>query len=151
MDSLYADGAGSLFVGGIFQSVGPLARNNIAKVSTSGAGAADADWDPSADGQVLTLLPDGNGNLYAGGGFANIGGQPRTNIAKLSATGIGAADATWNSSADDFVRVLARGSVHGDIYVGGDFTNTGTEARFGFAAFGADVLFSNGFESPLGP
>ena len=151
VDSLYADGAGSLFIGGIFQSIGPLERNNIAKVSTSGAGDADADWDPSADEQVFALLPDGNGNLYVGGGFFNIGGHARRCIAKVSATGTGTADAKWNSSADDVVRVLALGGVNGDIYAGGDFVATGTEERYGLAAFGTDVLFSNGFGSPLGP
>jgi len=48
----------SFLVGGLFQSMGPLTRNNIAKVSTSGLGAADANRDPSADEDVLPLLPD---------------------------------------------------------------------------------------------
>ena len=145
VNALYADGAGSVFIGGHFTNFGQQPNINIAKLSTDAGGAADATWNPAPDADILALLPDGNGNLYVGGGFSTIGGSPRRSIARISASGSGAADATWNPTADDLVRVLVSGSANGDIYSGGDFVGTGTEPRFGLAAFAPDVLFSNGF------
>jgi hypothetical protein len=52
-----------------------------------------------------------------GGSFTSIGGQSRNCLAKLSTTGTGVADATWNPNANDFVQVLALSGT--DLYVGG--------------------------------
>ena len=39
-------------------------------------------------------------SVYAGGYFTSIGGQTRNYLAKLSSSGTGAADATWNPNAN---------------------------------------------------
>ena len=124
---LVVDGSGSVYVGGSFFSIGGLGRNRIAKLSTSGTGAADATWNPNANGAVLALALDGGGSVYAGGAFSNIGGQTRNNIAKLSTGGAGAADAAWNPNASSSIFALA--VVGGGVYAGGQFTSIGGQTR----------------------
>ena len=124
---LTLDGSGSLYVGGNFTTIGGESRNSLAKLSTSGTGAADATWNPSPTQPygaeftlVEALLLDTSNNIYVGGNFANIGGQTRNAVARLSVAGAGAADATWNPKADgDVTSFVLDGSGH--IYAGGNF------------------------------
>lgn len=128
VDALAVSG-GSLYVGGAFTNftTGSVARNRIAKLATSGAGAVDPSWDPNAGaGLVLALAPAGP-DIYVGGTFSSIGGQSRNRIAKLSASGTGAADATWNPAASAGVSALL---VDGSrVYAGGSFSTIGGQAR----------------------
>jgi hypothetical protein len=129
VDSLVYDGT-YLFVGGEFANIGGQSRNYLAKLDPTGAGLADETWNPQPDaGQyhyVGSLLLDGSGNLYIGGLFSSIGGQSRTNIARLSTTGAGDADSSWNPSpaADSFVKAMALDG-SGNVYVGGNFASIG--------------------------
>ena len=129
IDVLTLDGGGNLYVGGNVLTIGAQTRNGLARLSTSGAGTVDTVWNPNptltgADDhyvQINALTPDGSGNLYVGGGFNNIGGQARNNIARVPMSGSGAADATWNPNGSEFVgAILPDGSGH--VYVGGNFS-----------------------------
>jgi surface protein len=118
-----------LFLGGSFTTVGGTARNRIAKVSTTGAGTLDATWNPNATSTVNALLVSGT-DVYVGGAFNgtnSIGGQTRNRLAKLSATGTGAADATWNPGSSGTVNALLLSGT--DLYVGGGFTTIGGQSR----------------------
>ncbi len=127
---------GSVFVSGSFTHIGGLARGGLAKLSGSGAGAADATWDPKPDGGVYCVTVDSGGNVYAGGTFLHIGGRARSRIAKLSPSGTGAADAVWDPSANSGVfAVVLDGS--GSLYVAGVFNNIGGQARSTIAKLSA--------------
>jgi hypothetical protein len=126
--ALVADAGGSIYAGGDFATIGGQARSHIAKLAASGAGAADATWNPTADDTVHALALDASTSLYAGGAFTSIGGQLRGRIAKLSTSGTGAADAMWDPSADGDVRVIALDST-GAVYAGGNFENAGGGAH----------------------
>ena len=126
--ALAVDSLGAVYAGGSFSSIGGQQRFGIAKLAGSGTGAANANWNPSASGTVEALAVDSSGAVYAGGHFSNIGGQPRSFIAKLSGSGTGAADALWDPSANNVVRALAVGS-DGAVYAGGWFHSIGGEAR----------------------
>lgn len=123
--ALTVDAAGDVFVGGSFQHIGGLARAGLAKLSAAGTGTADATWNPNpssggASGGFYVLLLDSSGNLYVAGGFAgNLGGQPRTGLARLSVSGSGAADATWNPSPNGPVVALALDESGGSLYAAG--------------------------------
>ncbi len=69
-----------LYVGGSFDEIGGQPRENLAALRTSDGAATS--WNPGAGGaffslpQVKTLALDGK-TLYVGGGFIQLGGQPR--------------------------------------------------------------------------
>ena len=131
---------GSLYAGGSFADFNPAVgspppggRSKIAKLSTTGNGDVDPTWDPHAtgSGEGVTSLAVSGSDLFVGGSFTNIGGQPRNRLAKLSTTGTGAADATWAPSANSTVYGLALDG--GNLYAAGQFTKIGALDRFGLA------------------
>ena len=116
-----------LFVGGNFTSIGGQSRNSIAKLSITGVGNADPTWNPDAAfGNILAISLFGN-DVYVGGSFSVIGGQSRNNIAKLSASGTGAADPIWDANANNIITSLI--ATEQGVFVGGPFTSIGGIAR----------------------
>jgi hypothetical protein len=112
----------NLFVGGNFTNMGSVYRKNLAKIPTSGLGAADADWNPGASNQVYAIAVSGT-NVYVGGIFTSVGGQSRWCLAKLDGANTGAADPNWNPRPDNSVHSLAlRGT---SLYAGGNFATNG--------------------------
>jgi hypothetical protein len=116
-----------VFAGGEFSMIGGQSRNRIAKLASTGTGAADPTWNPNPTGTVVLSLAISGADLYVGGDFTTIGGQLRNNIAKLSSTGTGAADPTWNPDASGQVEALALSGT--DLYAGGFFTTIGGQLR----------------------
>jgi len=117
------DGQDGWFVGGTFTVVGGFLRTNIVRIRSDRQ--VDADWAPIVTGGgVSTLVLDGN-NLYVGGSFTNVNGQPRNRLAVLdSHTGnLG----SWNPNAGDSVLRLV--IVDTNVYAGGDFTTMGGQTR----------------------
>lgn len=138
--AIAVDASGNVYVAGQFTTIGGQARSHIAKLSSTGSGAVDANWNPSANGLVFALSIDGGGRMYVGGAFTAIGGQARNQIARLSSTGTGTADAIWNPAANSSLTnssavVFATATdVNGNVYVGGMFTNIGGQGRLSLAA-----------------
>lgn len=153
VNAIAADGAGSVYVGGQFDTVGGVAQPRLAKLSTSGVGAVDVTWNPVVDGAVHALSKTSAGSIYVGGLFSNAGGASRSNIAKLSTTGSGLADPVWNPGASSYVLDLAVDSA-GDVYAAGMFTFAGGSQRRYFAKFQgtgtgtADPLWNPVFQGP---
>lgn len=112
----------SLFISGNFTSIGGQTRRNLAKLSTTGTGAADGSWDPTVgpkNGFIFAMATDGT-YLYTGGGFTSIGGQSIGRLARLSMSGSAVTDATWLPSPDGSVNSLM---LSGDkLIAGGNFT-----------------------------
>lgn len=125
--ALAVDTDGSIYAGGAFSQIGGLPRAYIAKLSGTGSGSAVAGWDGSADERVLALAIAPTGEIYAGGGFSNIGGQPLPYLARLSGT-TGAADSVWAPIPNGWVRDVLIGA-DGSIYVAGAFTQIGAQSR----------------------
>ncbi|MET0229520.1 MAG: Ig-like domain repeat protein, partial [Rhodanobacteraceae bacterium] len=132
ISAMALDGSGGLYVGGHFTFIGGATRKSIAKLATTGAGAADATWNPSPNADVTSLILDGAGNVYTGGTFTTIGGLARNYVAKLSASGTGAAAASWSASPDSFVYTLAL-DTHGGLFAGGVFGRVGATPRLHLA------------------
>lgn len=145
--ALAVGAAGQVFAAGLFDSIGGVPRALLAKLSATGTGAVDSSWNPTPDSLVTALATDASGNVYAGGWFSSIGGQNRNHLAKLSGSGVGAADPAWNPDPDNFVEALLLDG-NGQLYVGGSFWSIGGQARNGIARLGttgtgvADALWN---------
>lgn len=123
---LALDGGNALYVGGYFENIGGQQRSGLAKLSPGGSGGADPSWAPVTPGSNpgIDALAVGAGALYVGGLFGELGGQPRSYLAKLALGGSGAADPTWNPSPDNRVQAIALGPT-GAVFVAGIFQNIG--------------------------
>ena len=122
--AVVADDGGGWFIGGEFDAVGGVARNNLAHINA--AGILDAAWYADANAAVRALALSGS-TLYVGGDFnsaadtvASIGGQMRDYLAALSAVD-GSVDVDWDPDADGSVHSLLLSGAS-TLYVGGDFT-----------------------------
>src|SRR5262249_49043791 len=109
-----------LYFAGSFDRVGGLTRKNIARVSLDGTGAPDPYWDASTDGGTMYALAANGEEIYAGGWFSQIGGQPRRCLAKLTETGSGIPDPTWLADTEGWP-VTALTVSGNSILAGGDF------------------------------
>jgi hypothetical protein len=132
-----ADGSGGWFVGGYFTSVNGVPRGNLVHIL---ADNSLDPWNPNADSIVTSITVSGS-LVYVGGGFAHVGGQPRSKIAALDASS-GLATA-WDPNAGGglgggvptLVKALAVSG--GIVYVGGNFTTIGGQTRNRIAALDA--------------
>jgi hypothetical protein len=155
VDALALDANDNVYAGGQFTAIGGRTRIGLARLAATG-GAADATWNPGPDGQIAVLAIDnGNGNLFAGGNFANIGGRARGNLAKLSLSGAGSADATWNPGASPGFMQPYIGALtldgNGNLYVGGNYKSIGGLTRTGLARLstsGAGAVDANWNPNP---
>ncbi len=116
---------GRILAGGTFNTFFPnngssVTRRAIARINTDGT--IDSGFNPNASTPaspaVYTIVVQADGSVLAGGHFTTIGGQTRTNIARLDAT-TGAAD-SFNPSANSDVNTIVV-QADGKIVVGGLF------------------------------
>lgn len=116
-----------VYFGGTFTSVGGTARTRLAKYNIA-TNTLDATWAPAFTGTSIDAIEvSANGqDIYVAGLFTAIGGQTRSNIARLNNTN-GNADAAWNPGANGRVRAIALNGT-GSLYIGGDFTSAGSPA-----------------------
>lgn len=119
-----------VYIGGSFTSVGGQTRVSIARVdATTGALSA---WNPNPGNfaAIVFALAVSGPNVYVGGGFSQMGGRPRDNLAVVDAAA-GAA-LPWDPYADGTVLALATDA--SSVYAGGSFYQLGGERRLGFGA-----------------
>lgn len=184
-----AVGGGTLYVGGIFMTIGGTTRNQFAAVdATTGAlkswapndtyvpgwpmalaisgntvyaggtftlsngsngtrgllAAMDAttgaltQWNPLPNGSVSALLVVGN-QLFVGGGFLRIAGQPRNSVAAFDLTTgellpWAPVVATGNGGPSSVQSLAVQGNI---VYLGGRFTQVAGQPRGGLAAVDA--------------
>ncbi len=118
---------GSLIVGGNFTEFRGVARQRLARLSASGALDASFDSSEGFDGEVYSLVTDGE-FVYVGGDFTEYGSVSRQSVARLN---LQTADLDLgfdtSSGFDGPVHALAlEGSA---LFVGGAFTSYKTETR----------------------
>ncbi|MGH7451425.1 MAG: hypothetical protein ACRENG_08790, partial [bacterium] len=132
----------TLYVGGIFSTIGGLPRKNIAAFPIYSS--TPLSWDPRTNGGVRAIYLHGS-TVYVGGDFTYIAGQSRYRIAALDET-TGQATA-WISHASAPVRGLATNSNGSIVYAGGEFRSINGQWRNRLAALNA----SNGIATPWNP
>lgn len=135
--AIISDGSTGYFIGGDFTTVGGITRNNLAHVLANGT--VDPNWNPDLDGTVVALAlgPAPNNTLYVAGTFTNVNvaaaSAARAGLAGFQTTGTGMVTG-WNPApSGGAVNTIV---VSADtVYIGGEFTMIGSEARNRLAAF----------------
>ena len=113
------DGVGGWYIGGIFQHVAGLPRENLVHIL---ANSTIDDWNPGTNGVVNALKVSGD-RLYVGGNFSQVGGQNHAGLAAIElATGQVAAWGPTTLTGGGIKAILVLGS---RVYVGGSFTSIG--------------------------
>ncbi len=136
----------TVFLGGGFSSLdgGGTSRNYIAQVSTSTG--SSTDFNPGADGPVLTVTPSQDGSiLYVGGTFTNIGTS--TPIARNHLAAINVSDSNLVMSFDPDVSsdVYTLFLSDNTLYLGGSFTTVSSIARNRLAAVSVSGVLDSSF------
>jgi uncharacterized delta-60 repeat protein len=120
--SIATQADGKILAVGSFRTLAPnggptVTRNRIARLETDGG--LDQTLDLSTvGGLVLATAVQPDGKILIGGGFSNVLGVARNNLARLNANGT--LDTAFNPNASSLVRSIAV-QTDGKILVGGDF------------------------------
>jgi hypothetical protein len=124
-------GSNIMITNGAFSGRDPVVRNRLAAINVSTGQVTS--WNPNLDNSVFALAIAG-GKLYVGGQFTQVGTTPRQRLAAFNLSN-GNLD-TWNPGATGgTLGVRAIAIKDGNVIVGGDFTNVGTNnPRTGLAA-----------------
>ena len=113
----YNDGTDTWYlIGGDFDLVNGVSRQNLARLTANGA--LDVAWRADTDGAVNALAMSGD-DLFVGGEFANVDGQPRGRLARVDADD-GVVDATWSPMANNIVYSLQTDGT--SVWAAGRFT-----------------------------
>ncbi|MBO2009356.1 T9SS type A sorting domain-containing protein [Hymenobacter negativus] len=120
---------GDVYAGGDFNfRLGSTVIRGVAHWAGTAWGAVGTGTvGSSMDGSVQALAIAGNGDVYIGGNFTQVGGITANRIAKWNGTawnslGTGPANGITNYAASVYAIALAS---NGDVYVGGGFTQAG--------------------------
>ncbi len=137
VNAVAADGIGGWFIGGEFEYVGGIPRNNIAHIMANGK--VDPSWAPRITQDTTPPSVDAlsvcGGTLYVGGWFNAIDGVSRTSLAALE-TSTGRVT-SWDARVSAFGLITAIAADGGRVYVGGLFTSIGGQQRKNIAALAA--------------
>ncbi len=115
----------SVYLGGLFSSVGGEVRSRAAKVDAV-TGALES-WNPLCSGEVPTISPSASG-VFVGTNATTVGGTQRIGAAAVDSNSNVTA---WNPSPNNQVRDIA---VDGsDVYLAGAFDEVGGDSHIGIA------------------
>jgi hypothetical protein len=145
-----------IYIGGKFTQVrastspGPgekFAARNLARINVT-TGLGDPSWTPDVVGSTAApavhALTVAGGDVWVGGDFQSVNGQPRHNLAAVSvATGavVAGVDPVVGASGNRSVRALAQAG--GRVFAGGYFKSVDGSPRRFLAAFGLDGALQN--------
>src|SRR5712664_3082003 len=87
-------------------------------------------WNPNAGSTVRAMVLNTT-NVYIGGEFTDMGGQPRNRIGSVDS--ITGQVTSWNPNASDWVYAMVFSAGH--LYVGGYFATMSSQSRSGAASF----------------
>jgi hypothetical protein len=143
-------GNGVVYAGGEFTTVGGLARSYV--VALDPVTGAPTAWDPRANGRVQDLAI-GLGVVYVAGSYSTIATLNRNGLAAIDAvTGLAT---NWDPAPSGSVpvggKVTAICPRGAKLYVGGDFTSIGGQARSHLAALDTNVGSATSWNPSVGP
>lgn len=127
---------GKPVIGGVFTTVGSTARNNIARLTTTGA--VDATFDPGTgtNGEVLAVaIQPADGKVLISGTFTTVDSVGHNRLARLNTDG--SVDNTFNPDVNNAVIAIAV-QLDNKILIGGTFTMVNGVARNRIARLNPD-------------
>ena len=130
VSALAWDGSGHLYAGGggiASLMVGQL-HNFLIRVQGNGTGTIDTSWTPEPNGDVWSLLSDGDGRVHVSGSFDRIGGQRRVGLALLGVAGTATANFAHHAETPGVIYALAA-QEDGGMIAGGRFDTVNGHAR----------------------
>lgn len=122
------EAGGNIWVGGRFQAVEGVARQNLAAVSPIAASATDPGVVvPGVDSivgsetsQGIKAMVASSSKVYVGGGFGSVDGKGRGNLAAFDAN-TGDLDLVWKPKTKSSVRGLGLDCNKATVFAGGAF------------------------------
>jgi flagellar hook assembly protein FlgD len=126
------DGAGNIYAGGLFSTIGGITRNDIARLNAS-TGIADGTFTVTSDNALNALVTDGAGYIYAGGNFGAIGSQPMSYLVRIFMS-LGTVDTGFAMQPNNSVNTLCFSPDKTTLYAGGSFTSFDGKGQANFAA-----------------
>jgi uncharacterized delta-60 repeat protein len=139
---------GKALIGGVFAGYNGASRNNIARLTTTGA--LDTTFNPGSgtDGEVAAIaVQPADGKVLIGGGFTAVNGAPHRGLARLNTNG--SPEAAFNPDIDGSVLAIAVQPDH-KILIGGAFTEVNDAPRNGIARLNADGTLDTTFNPAAG-
>ena len=141
---------GKILIGGNFNLLSPnggppVARYHLARLNADGTldMAFDCNVNCNTNGNVYSIVVQGDGKVLIAGGFTSVGGQLRRYIARLDGT-TGAVD-SFDPNANSSIEAIA---VQGDgqVLAGGAFTSIGGQTRNKIARLDATSGLADSFD-----
>jgi uncharacterized delta-60 repeat protein len=121
---------GKIVIAGTFTNVGSRIRYHIARLNNDGS--LDDGFDPNILGTdrpfIRALAVGTDGKIIVGGRFTSVGGQARTNLARLNADGT--LDRHFTPAASSDVNTVLL-QADGNVLVAGSFTSLAGQPRNG--------------------
>lgn len=144
--SLAVNGAGRIYVGGAFSSVGGLTLANLACLNSDGTLNVNFanNISPGPNGSVYSVAVDPSGRVLVGGAFYTIGAVSRTRVARLNSNGSMDYSFDPGTGPDDTVYSIAP-QTDGTIYVSGQFLSCNGTQRLGLVRLFHDGTVDTGF------
>ncbi|MBL9117701.1 MAG: cadherin-like domain-containing protein [Verrucomicrobiaceae bacterium] len=141
---------GKVVIGGAFTSVHSTARNRIARLNSDGT--LDTDFGnglAGANGQVIAVAVQSDGNVVIGGLFTSVHGTSRGRIARLNSDGtLDTGFGNGPAGADNQVSAVAVQS-DGKVVIGGTFTSVHGTTRNRIARLNGDGTLDTSFGNGL--
>ncbi len=135
---------GKILIGGVFNTVLGVTRNNIARLNTDGT--LDMAFNPNANLDVRAIVVQADGRILVGGLFSSIGGQNFARLARLNLDGT--LDTTFNpiiATVDNVIVCSIVVQPNGKILVGGVFTSVLGQTRNNIARLNSNGTLDTAF------
>ena len=140
---------GKIIIGGNFTAFNGANRHHIARLNSDGS--VDASFNPGtgANGQVLCLALQTNGQIVIAGTFSTVNGFNRASVARLNANG--SVDSTFNpgSGPDGAVNAVVVDPA-GRVLIGGDFATVSGSKYGGIARLNLNGSVDTNFLAGIG-
>jgi len=153
VNALAVQADGKILIGGVFTQVqsnatfittGAVTLDRIARLNTDGT--VDTSFNPDANGVVVSVVVQPDGNILLGGYFTTIGGWTRDFIARVLPNG--GNDPAFNPGANGQVVSIVV-LPNKQILLGGSFSNVAGTTRNNVARINADGTIDPTFDPNL--